>query len=70
MRKRILTLTRYFLQSLLFSVTGVLYIIFALLYWAVFFPPGQTTPDIENYVLLIGGFGVVLAFIVTLTLAG
>ncbi len=70
MRKRIVTLANYFLQRLLFSVTGVLYIVFALLYWAIFFPPSQRTPDIENYVLIIGALGIIVAFVATLAISG
>jgi hypothetical protein len=65
--QRILVLTRYFCRRSLVSLTGLLYLIGALLFWYFFFPPHQGTPTIENYMLLIGAFGAVLAFLLTLT---
>ncbi len=69
MSQRIWILTTYFLRSLLFSVTGIIYIILALVYWAIFFPPSQGTPDLGNYILVIGTFGTVFSFLATLTIA-
>jgi hypothetical protein len=67
--QRILTLTRYFLRSLFFSLTGLLYLILALIYWNVFFNPSQGTPEIENYILIIGIFGAAVSFLVALSVA-
>lgn len=67
--QRVFTLTRYFLRSLFFSLTGLLYLILALIYWNLFFNPSQGTPDIENYVLIIGVFGVAVSFLVALSVA-
>lgn len=69
MTRRILVLSAYFIRSFIFSVTGLLILIFSLVYWAVFFPPGQGTPDYENYVILVGAFGAAATFLVTLTIA-
>lgn len=69
MMRRILILAAYFWRTLVFSLAGVLYIILALIYWAIFFPPSQGTPDVENYVLVIGAFGAALTFLATLTVA-
>lgn len=69
MTRRIFILTIHFFKSLLFSLAGILYVIISLAYWAVFFPPGQATPDIENYVILIGAFGLAASFLVTLSTA-
>jgi len=67
--RRILILTAHFFKTLLFSLAGILYVIVSLAYWAVFFPPGQATPDIENYVILVGVFGMAMAFLVALSTA-
>jgi hypothetical protein len=67
--RRILILTTHFFKRVLFSLAGILYVILSLSYWAIFFPPGQPTPDMENYTILIGVFGMVLAFLVTLNAA-
>ncbi len=66
MTRRIWELSRYFVQSLLFSLAGLVFVIAALLFWAVFFPPSQGTPDPENYILLIAGFGGAMSFLATL----
>jgi hypothetical protein len=67
--QRILTLTRYFLRSFFMSLTGLLYLILALVYWNVFFNPSQGTPEIENYILIIGVFGTAVSFLVALSIA-
>jgi hypothetical protein len=59
----------YYLRNIFFSLAGSIYVIIALAYWAIFFPPGQGTPDIDNYILIIGGFGVAMTFLATLTIA-
>ncbi|MEZ4646145.1 MAG: hypothetical protein R3E31_26065 [Chloroflexota bacterium] len=69
MTQRIWVLTRFLIERTLFSLTGVLYVILALVYWRILFPVEQGTPDIDNYFLIIGAFGAVMAFIVTLTTA-
>ena len=67
--RRIFTLTRYFLRSFFWSLTGLLYLILALVYWNVFFNPSQGTPEIENYILIIGVFGAAVSFLVALSIA-
>lgn len=69
MIRRLLVLTSYFFRRLLFSLAGSIYVILALVYWAIFFPPGQGTPDMGNYVVIIGGFGAAITFMATLTTA-
>lgn len=69
MTQRLLVLTGHLLRSLTFSLTGLIYVIIALAYWAIFFPPGQGTPDLENYFIIIGAFGGLMAFLATLTVA-
>lgn len=69
MIRRLFVLTGYFLRNIFFSLAGSIYIILALAYWAVFFPPGQGTPDLDNYFLIIGAFGAAMTFLATLTIA-
>ena len=69
MSQRLIVLTGYFLRNIFFSLAGSIYVILTLVYWAVFFPPGQGTPDIDNYILIIGGFGAAMSFLATLTIA-
>lgn len=69
MSRRLFVLTSYFLRNLFFSLAGSIYVILALAYWAIFFPPGQRTPDLDNYVIIIGGFGAAMTFLATLTVA-
>ncbi len=67
--QRIFTLTRYFVRSFFLSLTGLLYLILALVYWNLFFNPSQGTPEIENYILIIGVFGAAVSFLVTFSIA-
>jgi hypothetical protein len=69
MIQRIWELTQYYTRNLAFSLTGLVFIIAAFLFWAVFFPPGQGTPDVENYFLIIAAFGTIMSFLATLTVA-
>lgn len=69
MIQRILILLLYFVKSVIFSVTGLIMVVLSLVYWAVLFPPGQGTPDIENYIILVGVFGAVATFLATLAAA-
>ncbi len=69
MRQRIFALMGYLLRTLFTSLPGLLYLIFSLMYWLVFFPPDQQTPDFDNYALIIGGWGAVLSFLITLTVS-
>ena len=66
---RISTLARYFIKTVLFSLTGLFYLLITLAVWFVLFNPQQITPDVAYYQLLIGGFGAGLAFLVTLSVA-
>lgn len=66
---RIVTLSRYFLRRLLFSLTGLLYILVGLAFWRVAFAPEQRTPDADYYVLVLGLFGAGATFLVTLSVA-
>ncbi len=69
MTQRIFVLVRFLMRRTLFSLTGVIYVIVALVYWAVLFPPQQGTPDIDNYFLIVGAFGAGMTFLMTLTVA-
>ncbi len=69
MSRRLILLTGYFLRNIFFSLAGSIYVILTLAYWAVFFPPGQGTPDADNYILIIGAFGAAMSFLATLTIA-
>ena len=69
MMRRIWELSRYYMRNLAFSLAGLVFIIAAFLFWAVFFPPGQGTPDVENYFLIIAAFGAAMTFMATLTIA-
>lgn len=69
MSRRLIVLTGYFLRNIFFSLAGSIYVILALAYWAIFFPPGQRTPDMDNYILIIGVFGAAMTFLATLTIA-
>jgi hypothetical protein len=69
MTRRILELSRYYIRDLAFSLAGLVFVILTFLFWALFFPPGQGTPDVENYIIMIAAFGVTLTFVVTLTIA-
>ncbi len=68
MMRRIWVLTGYLGRRGLFSLSGLLYLIGTLLFWFLFFPPHQGTPNIANYMLLIGAFGAAVAFLLTLTI--
>ena len=70
MMQRVWSLTIYFTKSLFFSLTGLILLILTLVYWVLFFPPGQSTPDVENYVILIGAFGAAATFLAALSLSG
>jgi len=70
MIRRVLILANYFAKNAFFSLTGLILLIFSLIYWAVFFPPGQGTPDLENYIILIGAWGAAVTFLITLALSG
>ena len=69
MIRRVWELSRYFIQNLAFSLAGLVFVIISFLFWAVFFPPSQGTPDVENYILLIAAFGAAMTFLATLTIA-
>lgn len=69
MNQRLFVLTGYFLRNIFFSLAGTIYVIIALACWAIFFPPSQGTPDINNYILIIGALGAIITFLATLTIA-
>lgn len=69
MMQRIGILTAYFAKSLFFSLTGLILLILSLIYWAVLFPPGQGTPDVENYVILVGALGAAATFMAALSIS-
>lgn len=69
MIQRISVLTRYLSKTMLFSLSGVLYLLLTLAFWFLLFNPQQKTPDEAYYQLIIGGFGTAMAFLVTLSVA-
>lgn len=69
MIQRISVLTRYFIKTVLFSLTGLFYLLLTLAVWYVLFNPQQQTPDVAYYQLLIGSFGAGMVFLVTLSVA-
>lgn len=69
MIQRILILIGYFSKSVFFSLSGLILLILSIVYWAVFFPPGQGTPDFENYIILIGALGAAATFLTTLAVS-
>lgn len=69
MIQRVLILTGHFSKTLFFSLTGLLLLILSLIYWAVFFPPGQGTPDVENYIILVGAWGAATTFLLALAVS-
>lgn len=69
MTQRIMVLTRYFFQRLVRSVSGALYLLLMLGYWYIFFNPQQETPDVNYFILVIGAFGALVSFMITLTIA-
>lgn len=69
MIQRVLILAGYFSKSVFFSLTGLILLILSIVYWAIFFPPGQGTPDVENYIILIGALGAAATFLATLAVS-
>ncbi|MBE2220988.1 MAG: hypothetical protein IAF02_05580 [Anaerolineae bacterium] len=69
MNQRIAALTAHFFRSLTFSVTGAIYLIMGIAFWAIMFPPGQKTPESSYYVLLLAAFGAAVTFLTTLTIS-
>lgn len=69
MIQRILVLSAYLSKSIFFSFTGLILLILSLIYWAILFPPGQGTPDVENYIILVGGLGAAATFLATLAVS-
>lgn len=68
MIQRIMTLLGYLFNSLLRSLTGVLYIILSFIFIYIFFL-NHTTPDFDYYLLLLAALGAGLAFFTTLSTA-
>lgn len=69
MIQRIRTLSRYLTYGLLFSLSGVFYLLLAGIYYFVLFAPGQHTPDIHYFVIILGIFGAGYTFLTTLSIA-
>jgi len=68
--QRILTLIAYLLRQFMFSLAGIIYLLLTLAFWRLFFDPGQQTPEPAYYILVIGIFGAVAAFLITFSIAG
>ncbi len=69
MTQRVFALTGYFLYSLLFSLTGLLYAVLSLVFWRIFFDPSQGTPHGDYYVLVLGIFGATASFLIALSVS-
>jgi len=67
MIQRIATLCRYLTTSLLFSLTGVIYLISMLVYYWLAFQ--QPSPEVSYFVLVVGLFGGAVTFLLTLSIA-
>lgn len=67
--QRIITLTFFFVKNIFRSLTGIGLLLISLVFWVIFFSPGQKTPDAAYYTLVIGCFGAGMAFVVTLVSA-
>jgi hypothetical protein len=66
---RILGMSRYLFRSLLLSLAGLLYLLLTLAFYIIFFDPRQQTPDTDYFVLVLGIFGLILSFLVTISVA-
>jgi hypothetical protein len=67
MMRRIATLSGYLVRNILFSLAGLFYVLATLVfYWLAF---QQRTPEVSYFALVIGLFGGVLTFLLTLSLA-
>lgn len=66
---RVFALSRYFFRSLLLSLAGLLYVLLAMVFYIIFFDPRQQTPDLDYFILVLGLFGLLFSFIVTLTVS-
>ena len=69
MTRRVFSLASYFAQSLLFSLSGLLYILLALVCWWVLFDPRHTTPHMDYYILMLSALGAAFTFLIALTMA-
>ena len=69
MIRRVLILAIYFQRRFVFSLPGILFLIMAFVFYMIFFGPGQLTPDVAYFASVLGVFGIVLSFLVTLSFA-
>ena len=69
MSLRIFALSKYLFRSQAWSLSGLLYNLLAFAFYIVFFDPRQQTPDLDYFTLVIGLFGAVLSFLITLSMA-
>lgn len=70
MSQRILALARYLFGQHVRSITGALHILSALAMWLIFFNPGGgRTPEPAYFLLLVGLYSALLAFLATLAIA-
>jgi hypothetical protein len=67
MIQRLTTLCGYLTFSLLFSLSGVIYVIGTLVYYWLAFQ--QPSPEVSYFVLVIGLFGAAVTFLLTLSIA-
>jgi hypothetical protein len=69
MIRRVLVLAIYFQRRFVLSLPGILFLLLALVFYMIFFGPGQKTPDVAYFASVLGIFGTILSFLVTLSLA-
>jgi hypothetical protein len=69
MIRRVLVLAIYFQRRFVLSLPGILFLLLALVFYMIFFGPGQKIPDVAYFASVLGIFGTILSFLVTLSLA-
>lgn len=69
MNQRIAALTAYFLRSLTFSTTGIMYVIISLAFWALLFSPRHPAPAASYYILVLAAFGAAITFLAVLAIS-
>ena len=66
---RIRTIGGYLFRSLALSLTGLIFVLAMLAFWAIFFDPSQGTPETGYYFLMTTLFGAAITFLATLAFA-
>lgn len=69
MIQRVLVLAIYLQRRFVLSLSGILFLLLALVFYMIFFGPGQRTSDVAYFTSVLGIFGILLSFLVTLAFA-